>query len=275
MLRKLILFLTPFLILFIIFLLIVLFINRDNGKGALQVAANQPSQVFLDDKYIGKTPLCLCELAQLLKTKDYDVKLVPGNSTFGPTEQKLNIYDGVLTFFDVNFDKNKSAQSQSIITLEPIDQDKESQILVVSFPDKAQVFLDGNLGGSTPLLLKKITASDHEIKVVKDGYGAKDLRIKTVLGKRLSATIYLGIKNEVPSNVASPSAIPAASKVLILSTPTGYLRVRSQPSTTASQVGTVSPGNVLNLVSQADGWYEIELPNGSQGWVSSDFAKKQ
>lgn len=274
MLRKIILFLTPFLILIIIFLLIVLFINRDNGKGALQVASNQSAQVFLNSKYIGKTPLCLCELPQLLKTGDYDVKLIPQQQGFGTAEQKINIYDGVLTFYDVNFDNDKAAQSQSIITLEPIDENNDSQILIVSFPDKANIFLDGNLSGITPLLLKKITASDHEIKVVKDGYGAKDLRIKTVLGKRLSTTIYLGIKNEVP-NTSSLSATIAPSKVLILSTPTGYLRVRSQPSVSSSQVGTVSPGNVLNLVSETTGWFEIELPNGSEGWVSSDFAKKQ
>ena len=277
MLRKLILFLTPFLVLAIIFLVVVLFINRDNGKGAFQVSSNQTSQVFLNNRYIGNTPLCLCDLPKLIKNGDYDVKLTPTFTGYKSMQQKITIYDGVLTFLDTTFDKNSAASSQSLITLEPIEEKNDSQILIVSFPDKAQVYLDSVYKGNTPILLKRITASDHEIKILKDGYGSKDLRIKTILGKRLNATITLGIKKDIsqPSASASPSAAPTLTKVLILSTPTGFLRVRSEPSVSAGQVGTVSPGNVLNLLSESAGWFQIQLPNGESGWVSSDYAKKQ
>lgn len=277
MLRKIILFLIPFLILFILFLLVVLFINRDNGKGAFQISSNQASQVFLNGKYVGKTPLCLCELPQLLKTGDYDIKLVPLVSGYSQTQQKISIYQGVLTVLDMTFDKNAAASTESIITLVPIDDQSISQLLIVSFPDKAQVYLDSNLAGSTPLLLKSVTASDHEVKILKDGYQAKDLRIKTVQGKRLEATITLGIKNDISAPAVSSSAAGAVTqnKVLILSTPTGYLRVRSEALLTSSQVGTVSPGDVLPLQSEKTGWFEVELPNGASGWVSSDYAKKQ
>jgi hypothetical protein len=277
MLRKLILFLTPFLVLAIIFLVVVLFINRDNGKGAFQVSSNQVSQVFLNSRYVGNTPLCLCDLPKLIKNGDYDVKLTPTSTGYKSMQQKVTIYDGVLTFLDTTFDKNSAASSQSLITLEPIEDKNDSQILIVSFPDKAQVYLDSVYKGNTPILLKRITASDHEIKILKDGYGSKDLRIKTILGKRLNATITLGIKKDIsqPSASASPSAAPTLTKVLILSTPTGFLRVRSEPSVSAGQVGTVSPGNVLNLLSESEGWFQIQLPNGESGWVSSDYAKKQ
>ncbi len=278
MLRKFILFLTPFLLLSILFLLIVLFINRDNGRGALQISSNKPAQVFLSNKFVGKSPLCLCDLPRLIKNGDYDVKLIPLETGFNTTSQKVTIYDGALTYLDVAFDKNNAASSESLITLEPIDDKKDAQVLVISFPDKAQVYLDSVLKGTTPILLKNITASDHEIKLLKEGYGPKDLRIKTILGKRLNATITLGIKKDISSpnvSTASPSAAPPANKVLILSTPTGFLRVRSEPSATSNQVGTVSPGNVLSLVSESEGWYQIQLPNGQSGWVSSDYAQKQ
>ena len=74
--RKVILFLTPLLILTILFLVIVLVINKDNGKGALQVTSIPSSQVFINDKFIGNTPLCLCDLPELLKTGEYNIKLM-------------------------------------------------------------------------------------------------------------------------------------------------------------------------------------------------------
>src|SRR3990172_7452816 len=166
MFRKIVLFLTPLLILTILFLLIVLVINREGGKGALQITSVPPSQVYIDGKFVGKTPLCLCDLPQLLKIGDYTAKLVPTQKGFKETEQKITIYQGVLTVIDRTFDKQVAASTGSIITLSPIGDKKGSEILVISFPGHAQVILDSNPKGTTPLLLKDITSSDHEIKII-------------------------------------------------------------------------------------------------------------
>lgn len=274
--RKIILFLTPLLILTIAFLLIVLVVNRDDGKGALQVTSIPSSQIFLNEKYVGKTPLCLCELQQLLKTGDYNIKLVPEQSGFDPVEQKITIYHGVLTVVDRTFEKQAAASSGSIITLSSIDDKASSQLLIVSFPDKAQVILDSNPEGSTPLLLKDITTSDHEIKLLKDGYNEKIIKVKGIEGKRLEATIYLGIRNDItaPAVKANPST-PPSTKVVILATPTGYLRVRKSDSASSDQIGTVNPGDRLELVAEKTDWYEIKLPDGKIGWISSAYAKKE
>ena len=276
MLRKIILLLTPLLIITILFLLIVLVLNKDNGKGALQITSNPVSQIYLDDKYIGKTPLCLCELPQLMKEGDYNVKLIPVQNGFTTFEQKISIYAGVLTVVDRTFDKQTSASSGSIITLSPIDNKTKSALLLVSFPDKAQVILDSNPKGETPLLINDITASDHEIKLLKDGYQEKTIKVKTTAGKRLEATISLGIKTDL--TVTQPSLASSSatlSQVTILDTPTGYLRVRSSPSATASQVGTVNPGEKYDLVTSKSGWYQIKLKDGTLGWVSTTYAKEE
>src|SRR3990167_8849312 len=177
MFRKIILFLTPLLILTIFFLLIVIVINRNSGKGALQVTSVPPSQVFLEGKYIGKTPLCLCELPQLLDVGDYNIKLVPVQSGFKNFEQKITLYQGVLTVVDRTFDREVGASTGTTITLSPIDDKSISQLLVVSFPSKAQVILDSNSVGTTPYLTD-VTSSDHEIKVLKDGYKEKVIKVK-------------------------------------------------------------------------------------------------
>jgi eukaryotic-like serine/threonine-protein kinase len=208
MIKKIILFLTPLLILTILFLIIVLIVNRESGKGALQVTSVPDSQVFLDGKFIGKTPLCLCDLEQLVKVGEYSIKIVPTKSGFKEYEQKIQIYQGVLTVVDRTFDKKASAATGSIITLSDISDKEKSEVLVVSFPTGAQVVLDSNVKGETPLEIKDVTPSDHEIKLLKDGYKEKVIKVKTIPGKRLEAIVNLGIRTDLTNEIqkASPSA---------------------------------------------------------------------
>lgn len=274
--RKIILFLTPLLILTILFLVIVLVINKDNGKGALQATSIPSAQVFLNGKYVGKTPLCLCDLNQLVKVGDYDIKIIPSQTGFTTLEQKITIYKGVLTVVDRTFDKQAAASTGSIITLSPIDSKNAAELLVVSFPDKAQVIMDSNPAGATPLLIRNITASDHEIKLLKDGYNEKIIKVKTVEGKRLEATVSLGIKADISfSQIKASSSASIFSKIIILDTPTGQLRVRADSSLSSAQVGAVNPGDKLDLIAEKKDWYGVKLPDGKTGWISSQYAKKE
>ncbi len=272
--RKLILFIAPLLILTILFLLIVLVINRDSGKGALQVTSVPESQVFLDGNYVGKTPLCLCELKDLLKVGDYNIKLVPVESGYKNFEQKITLYKGVLTVVDKTYDKDISASSGTIITLSPIDDQEIAELMVVSFPSKARVILDSNPVGETPYLIN-LTASDHEIKLLKDGYKEKVIKVKGVLGKRLEVTMNLGIKldaKEVEQR-ASASAV-TAPQVTVLDTPTGELNVRSENSVGSDLVGKLFPGDKVDLMGEETGWYKVKLKDGKTGWISATYASK-
>lgn len=274
--RKIILFLTPLLIVTIIFLSLVLIINRDEGRGALQVTSIPPSQVFLDGKFIGKTPLCLCDISQLIKVGDYNIKLVPLQSGLKPYEQKITLYKGVLSVVDRTFDVKVSASTGSVITLSEIEDEDSSELLVISYPTKARVVLDSEPQGTTPLLVRDITASDHEIKILKDGYKEKIIKVKTIEGKRLEATVTLGIKPDINSEEkATKSAAPAITKVVILDTPTGFLRVRETDSVDSSQIATLNPGEKFDLISEKEEWFEIRLSDGRTGWISSSYARKE
>ncbi len=275
--RKIIFFLTPLLVLTILFLVIVLVINRDAGRGALQVTSIPQSEVFMDGKPIGKTPLCLCDLDKLIKVGNYTLKIVPTNSAMKPIEQKITIYQGVLTVVDRTFEEEAAASTGSIITLSPIDDSISSELLVISFPTKADVILDSNPAGTTPLLLKNVTASDHEIKLIKDGYKEKILKVKTIAGKKLEAGITLGIRSDINSReeekVASVSAQTEAT-VSVLQTPTGYLRVRESDSVSSPELAQVRQGTKLILLQEKEDWFEVKLPDGQTGWVSAEFVKK-
>lgn len=279
--RKVLFVLLCFLIACLIFVLVVILINRRLEKGALQITSNPKSDVYINDKLMGRAPLCLCEGQKMLDVGEYTVRLVPVEGNFEPFQRKINITAKVLTVVDRTFSKTALAQA-SIISLLPIGDKKDAQISVISFPSNASIYLDSNLLGQAPLVLKNNTESDHEIKITKEGYKDKVIRIKTVLGYRLEVVVYLGIDPDVVSSsairISSKSATPLATArptVLILETPTGFLRVRDTASLGGSEIAQIKPSEVYDLVEEQTGWYEIKLKNGINGWISSQYAKKQ
>ena len=280
--KKILFIIVPIFLAIAIFAVIFIFINQDSGKGALQVTSNPISKVYADGKLIGQTPLCRCQADEMLSAGVHTIRMVPIQGNLEPFEEKITITPSVLTVVDRTFGPGASSQG-SVISLSPISNKKDAQLLIVSFPDSSQVSLDSNPSGSTPLLLDNITASDHEIKVTKDGYQSKTLRVKAIQGYKLEALVFLGVNlNAATSSalpVASPSATPAPTstaqiQVTILSTPTGFLRVRSGPSLGDSQIGTVNPGEKYTYIDEKNGWYEIKLNNGQPGWISSQYAQK-
>ncbi len=268
--------------------------NKKHERGALQVTSIPKSTVYIDGKSLGQTPLCRCDDATMLSVGDYTIKLVPQDSSLSPFEGKITISPSVLTVVDKTFGKGAES-SGSIITLSKIDDKTKVQLLIVSFPDKADVQVDSVPSGSTPLLLDNVTESDHELTLTKNGYTDKSLRIRTVAGYKLIATVFLGISSDLSSTASasqsanlsvSPTGTSSAStsksttasssaQIIILETPTGFLRVRDDASINAAEIGRVLPDATFSLLDEKDGWYEIKLPNGTTGWISDQYAKKQ
>jgi len=281
--RKILLFLIPVVLAIIVFAIFsIFFFKQNSGSGALQVTSIPQSTIFLNGKPIGKTPLCKCEAQDMIPVGDYTIKLVPTDGNIDSYEDKITINPSVLTVVDRTFgDLGKS--TGSLITLTPSNTKNAAQLFVTSFPYGADVSLDTNPSGSTPVLLSSITDSDHDVSVSKDGYKTKTIRIHGVLGYKLSALVYLATDITPPSTQSAQTATPIATstaalkgpQVVILSTPTGFLRVRDSASLGGNEIAQVHPDDVLPLVSEENGWYQIKLPDGRLGWVSSSYAQKQ
>lgn len=52
------------------------------------------------------------------------------------------------------------------------------------------------------------------------------------------------------------------------------LNVRASASTSADKVGSVSYGEIFDVIASVDGWYKIELSDGTLGYISADYAKE-
>ncbi len=277
--KKVLVFLAPLLIAIIIFFGILFFFDRKSGKGALQVTSIPQSKVYLDNKLLGTTPLCACELAQMLSIGEYTIKLVPLDGNFRPFEEKITINKSTLTVVDRTFAES-GENDGSIISLSPLTNKKDIEVLIISLPDKANVFLDNSPVGTTPLLLKQVSESDHDLRITRDGYKDKSIKIKTASGFKLSVLMFLGVNvNLSVSPVASSEAILSPtitlSKVLILNTPTGFLRVREDSSVNSLEIAKVVPGETYELDSEIEGWFKIKLSDGRKGWISSSYAIKE
>lgn len=281
-------FIISFILAISIFLAIQYYINIQSEKGALQITSSPESKVYLDGSYIGQTPLCKCQADDMVQPGDYTISLVPVNSTLQEFEEKITVSQGVLTVVDRKFGSNGQSEG-SIISLSALPDKTASQLIIVSFPQGAKVSLDDQDIGTTPLSYSNPTESDHDLKVDKNGYNEKEIRIRTPIGYKLTVEAYLSTSTtsfavptptNTPTQNISPTTTQAISptptptqNVLILNTPTGYLNVRAGPSLSASEVGQVIPQKIYPLISQESGWYEITLDDGTTGWISSQYAK--
>ena len=276
--KKILFLLLPFLVAFLTFFLFIFYLNINKDKGALQITTVPSAKVYINGKLVGQTPLCKCQPKDMLIEGVYTIKLVPIQGDFAPFEQKITISPKVLTVIDRNF-ASLGLENGSIISLKQITDKKDAQISVISFPENAQIFLDNNLQGQTPLLLKNISESDHELKLTKEGYKDKIVRVRTALGYKLEALIFMGVNPDLASSsatlISSSPAVLSSAKVLILKTPTGFLRVRADASIGSLEVAQVKPDEVYPLLDEQNGWYKIKLSDGKEGWVSSQYAKKQ
>lgn len=255
--------------------------TRQLEFSALQVTATPKSQVYLDGQLLGST-----SLREELKPGEHTVKIVPEQNEASLTfEQKIKFVPFLLTAIDRTFRETDAQSEGSILTLEPISDKNSANLLIISSPPEAKVSLDNELKGVTPLELKNITLSDHEVTLNAPGFIEKRVRVSTgkTAGYQLTANVKLALSLE-GDNVASPTPTltsqaqptPVPLTVKIKQTPTGFLRVRFSPSLSATEVARVKPGETFPILEEAtnSGWTKISLSDGTSGWVSNLYITK-
>ncbi len=239
---------------------------------AIQIDTIPKSTVFLNDKEVGQTPF----YSEKLVSGEYKIKL-------GTWETKLKLPGKTLTYVSRNLGLSPDQSSGQILVLEKLSFDKVSELAIVSNPDSANVQFDGLNKGSTSLILQELSPGDHELIISQPGYSDQSVKAKTIAGYRLNVQVQLAklSSNQSTSSasrptsdlVSSSSGEPLKPYVVIKDTPTGFLRVRTEASISASESGQVNPGEKYPLLSEVDGWVKIKLP-GIFGWVSDAYVNK-
>ncbi len=253
------------------------FITGGSSVAGLKVLSSPTASIFLNDKLIGKTPY-----DDKYGSGEYILKLIPeGISEQSVSWQgKINLNPSVLTYVNRDLGTSELTSAGEILTLEKISA-AVAQLAVISQPDGATIIVDGQEKGNSPLSAFEVTAGDHEIAVSSPGFTTRTVRAIAVSGYKLLVNVQLALAPglEVPatgSATTSPvkSAEVARPYVLIKDTPTGFLRVRMEPSTSATEAAQVKPGGKYPYLDEQSGWLKITFETGKSGWVSGTYAEK-
>lgn len=248
-------------------------LKKETSVAALQVSATPAATVFLNEQNLGKTPF----YSEKLKPGEYTLKLVAEEGTKAATWQgKVKLTGRVLTAVNQRLVSDDLFSSGEVLTLESLKNKEGTEIAVFSNPDGALVQLNDEEKGVTPLIIKNVPASDHRLLVSYPGYQDESLRLKTNKGYRLLANVKLSfLPKDKREETATTSAQIPGPKVKILTTPTGWLRVRTEPSLSASEAAKVKPGESYFLLEEKPGWLKIQYEEKKEGWVSSQYAEKE
>ncbi len=261
-------------------------------EGVLKVQSTPTASVFLDNKHMGRTPV-----ETKVAAGDYTIRLVPETTTqtLASWQGNVKIAPEILTYVNASLAESEFATAVETMWLEKITS-KLAEVAVTTNPDGATASLDGQTQGITPISIPNVTTGDHSLALASPGFLSRNMKIKTTAGYKLNAAVKLALSGESPQE-ASPSPTPAettpASKttptptkaagstpdptkpfVTIKETPTGFLRVRMEPSTSASEAARVNPGEKYHVEDEKSGWYEIKYDGTNTGWISGQYAEK-
>jgi hypothetical protein len=271
--------------------------GRGPKDGELKVDSQPSAAVFLNDKHIGRTPY-----KEKTAAGEYTVKIVPegGVTQLASWEGKITIGQNLLTYVNADLTESELSSAIDVLWLEKITSN-QSELVVTSNPDGASVLLDDETKGVAPLTIPAVSAGDHTLTVTSPGFVTRTIKIKTTAGYRLLGSIKLALfAGATPTPEASPSptisgtpkvtptgspkvtptksastvADPPKPFVIIKETPTGFLRVRMEPSTSASEAGRVNPGEKYTIFDTSGSWYQIKYNGTNEGWISGQYAEK-
>jgi hypothetical protein len=241
------------------------------------IETNPSAKVFIDREQVGRTPF-----ESVQKPGEVVIKLIPESPAkpLTPFETRVNLIPGIKTVIRYEFEELDKYSSGEIISFEKIGKDSTS-LSVVTIPDAAQVSIDGVVRGFTPYKTSSVPEGEHQIKISSEGYKERTLQIKTEKSYTLIAFVKLSSnKNEerAPEETQEKEKeiVKQITLIEILDTPTGFLRVRSEPSTLSKEVGQVQPKEKYPLVGEDErsGWYKIEFQKEKDGWVSNRYTRK-
>jgi len=240
----------------------------------IYIETSPASSVTIEGEQVGRTPYTATR-----NSGEIVVKLIPEtiDKPLSPYEVKVALTPGVKTIIKREFGDSEETSAGEIVSFEKLGG-SEASVSVVSIPDAAQVAIDGQIRGFAPYKVSSITPGEHSLVVSYEAYESRTISIKAIEGYRLTAVVKLRPTGEVKAEKEGEKPKEEEKRVMIeiLSTPTGFLRVRAEPSTAGDEVSQVKPGERYAFIEENDtkDWFKIEYEKGKEGWVSSQYAKK-
>ncbi len=284
-LRKKLVLLLILLILFGIFVLVRFYIlNSQNVYGRIRVVSSPSASVFINNVVAGRTPF-----EDKFKNGEYILKLIPEKTATATAswQGKIQIYKNALTYVNRELGVSDLASAGEIFTITKMEKPPKNsslgEIYVETEPQGAIVYLDNDEKGVAPLILADVIKGDHELSVFMPGFLRRTQKVNVDPGYRVNANFKLAFDpnqqqlssiTPTPEKQATSSGGLKKDRITVKETPTGWLRVRSEPSVDASESAKVNPGDTFDILEEQEGWYKIKYDTINTGWVYSQYVEK-
>jgi len=250
----------PILIFLAFFLTSCNFPQKNNA--GLQIFSQPQADVFLNSEKVGQTSF----LSKELVAGDYDLKIATGSASW---QTKIKLNGGALTVVNRQLSSGNFFDEQGeILTLED-----GKGLIVTSNPSGAEVMIDDQKKGVSPLVLSDQEAGSFRISLEKEGYLSRSVAVQ--IHPDFKTVVHVDMAQDLSKTEKEESESLISKSVVISATPTGWLRVRSEPSLQGAEVAKVNTGESFSLLEEKDSWYKIVLKDGKEGWVSSQYATIQ
>lgn len=253
------------------------FVGYLKPKGAgLLIETSPAAAVFIDGEQVGRTPY-----KETRKPEEVVIKLVPDSfdEPLAPFETQATLVSGIETVIRREFGESEDDSSGETLSFEKVGGN-ESSLSIVSIPDSAQIIIDATTRAFAPYKTSALEPGKHSVLISSPGFIERKLDLRTFKGYKLTVVVKLALseepQQEPEEELEEEEEEPKQVIIEITSTPTGFLRVRSEPSTLGKEVDQIEPGEQYVLLAEDEetGWFKIEYEKGEEGWISNQYAKK-
>src|SRR3989339_547399 len=143
--------------------------NGNFGKVELQVESGfGEAEIKVDEQKIGVTPY-----TKSLMAGQHVVEISKNHNFYDPWIQEFNFYTYSDFYIEREIGPSRGFSSGLVEYYEPAG----TGIAITSFPDGAEVTVDGKILGKTPIFLPEISAGTKAVTVEKDGFIGKSFSI--------------------------------------------------------------------------------------------------
>ena len=250
----------------------------------------------MDNQSLGQTPI----IRDVLKAGTHTLKISSNDSSILPWEGQITLNPGVVTVVDRQLSADPNQTTGYLLGFEKLSDKNTAEVSIITTQENVSVAVDGNPAGFTPFKSSSVNAGAHTFFLSSPGFQDKSIKATVQAGYRLIISAQLAAQTIVPtptiSLTPSPTATPSGKPtptlsvttlpkqstssavtkpyVEILSTPTGWLKVRATGDPNGAEIAKVNPGDKYPyLDTNSTGWVEIEYATDKPGWVSGSYVK--
>lgn len=158
-----------------------------NSYSGIQIQTNETSSnIFLDDNYIGRSPL----IEHNLKPGTYTLKITPEDASFVSYETTVTLHKGTLTVVAWNPATTPELSGGVIYDLEPL-RSKTTEVSLTTIPDNAIVNFGNYDKEFSPHVFTNVTPGHTEVEVTLPSYETQKHTLDIIPGYRMNLSFKL------------------------------------------------------------------------------------